>query len=397
MATRIIRSWLVISMCAVSTAALAQDDGARGPVERALAWTETKVDGAAGARDGFYPEFGSVIVGGGIAAGPGFRTHLAGNRMMIDVSGALSMRGYANAQSTIAWPQLAGGRMAAGAQLRYNDFTQINYFGIGRDAARDAQTDYRLKYVDASAFATWRAGRSISISGRAGMMRRADMESGTSTIVPSIEQRFDASTAPGLFAAPNYVHADASIDADTRDVPGYPTAGGRYRLSVAAYRDREFGRYSFESVEAEGIQYLPIGERSVASVRGRVDVTAASAGQVVPFYLMPSLGSGQSLRGYDDYRFRDRNAALVNAEWRSHVAGPVDAAIFYDAGSVASSVAALTANRLITDYGVGVRLHSRRHLLMRVDVARGTEGLHAIVSFTPSLSLSKRTLAPFVP
>jgi outer membrane protein assembly factor BamA len=118
----------------------------------------------------------------------------------------------------------------------------------------------------------------------------------------------------------------------------------------------------------------------------------------VPFYLLPTLGSGQSLRGYADYRFRDRDLLLLSAEYRLPLARALDAAVFYDAGTVAPTAAGVLSLRAMhTDYGIGVRAHSSKHVLVRLDVARSPEGMQAVVSFTPSMTLSKRTVAPYVP
>jgi outer membrane protein assembly factor BamA len=129
-----------------------------------------------------------------------------------------------------------------------------------------------------------------------------------------------------------------------------------------------------------------------------MDLSQSASGQQVPFYLLPVLGSGQSLRGYADYRFRDRNLVLLNAEYRWRLARVIDGAVFYDAGAVApAAIDAMSLRRLRADYGLGVRVHSKTHQVVRLDVARSREGMKAIVSFTPALTFSKRTIAPYVP
>ena len=37
---------------------------------------------------------------------------------------------------------------------------------------------------------------------------------------------------------------------------------------------------------------------------------------LIPYFMLPSLGSGSTLRGYSSYRFRDRHSMLMNAEFR---------------------------------------------------------------------------------
>ena len=71
-------------------------------------------------------------------------------------------------------------------------------------------------------------------------------------------------------------------------------------------------------------------------MRAWLAASDTDAGQAVPFYLEPSLGGHNSLRGYDDYRFHDRDLLLVNVETRVALMTHVDAALFLDAGNVAS-------------------------------------------------------------
>ena len=97
------------------------------------------------------------------------------------------------------------------------------------------------------------------------------------------------------------------------------------------------------------------------------------------------------------YRFRDQDAMLMDAEYRLPILRRVDAAVFYDAGTVAPTASAL-ARDLKSDYGVGIRVHSATHVLVRLDVARGSEGTRALVTFSGPLSMrNSRTAAPFVP
>lgn len=400
MTKRIIGTWIVMTACACASPAMAQttnSDEAPGKFARLLQRAETIVNGVDGVTQGVHPELGVSIVGGGPAGGVGYRVPLFDRRVVVDASAVLSIRGYKDVQTRIEMPRLASGRLGIGADLRYEDGTQINYFGIGAGSSADQASNYRLRYLDTAGFATIHLSPAVSITGRGGILQGATVAGGTSTLVPPIEARFENASAPGLGLRPDFTHADVALDVDTRDVPGYPRSGGRYRASLAAYHDRSENRFSFRRIEGEAAQYVPVGDRSVASLHARLDVSQTADGQQVPFYLLPSLGSGQSLRGYDDYRFRDRDAMLASAEWRTHLVGLFDIAGFVDTGSVAPTFGTLASNRLLADYGVGVRVHSASRLIVRLDVARGTEGMHTILSFSPSMAFSKRIVAPFIP
>jgi hypothetical protein len=100
---------------------------------------------------------------------------------------------------------------------------------------------------------------------------------------------------------------------------------------------------------------------------------------VVPFFLLPSLGSGSTLRGYSSWRFRDRHSLLFSGEWRwipSRLG--MDAAIFYDAGTVADRFEGLSIGDMKSNVGFGVRFHGPIATPLRIELARGSEGLQIV-------------------
>ena len=129
------------------------------------------------------------------------------------------------------------------------------------------------------------------------------------------------------------------------------------------------------------MQHLPIlRENWVLSFRGRVQSTLDDDDNV-PYFLMPSLGSGSTLRGYSTARFRDRHALLTSAEFRwipNRLA--LDMAIFYDAGKVANRRSALDFNNLTTNWGIGARFHGPTSTPIRLEVAKGSDGFHLVIS-----------------
>ena len=132
---------------------------------------------------------------------------------------------------------------------------------------------------------------------------------------------------------------------------------------------------------AEAVQHIPILRGYwVISLHGRLESTIGDDDQV-PYFLLPSLGGGSTLRGYSSWRFRDRHAALVSGEWRwmaSRLA--LDLALFVDAGTVAPRFDALTLGSFVSDYGIGVRFHSPVRTPLRVELAKGREGLRTVFS-----------------
>jgi len=188
----------------------------------------------------------------------------------------------------------------------------------------------------------------------------------------------DAPFAPGAGANPDYVHTAATAAVDWRPAADYARRGGLYQVARHHYADRG-NTYSFDRLDAEIVQHVPIlRENWVASFHARLESTLGDDSQV-PYFLLPALGSGSTLRGYSSWRFRDRHSMLVSGEWRwiaSRLA--LDLALFYDAGMVASAVDAIALRSFVSDYGIGARFHGPVRTPLRVELAKGREGARVV-------------------
>jgi outer membrane protein assembly factor BamA len=206
---------------------------------------------------------------------------------------------------------------------------------------------------------------------------------------------------PGV-SEPNadFLHTQISVTADTRDYPGRPTRGSHYRASTAAYSDMRVGAYSFRRYELEGLKLVPLLDGAVIlALRGWSVFSDTRAGGKVPFYLLPSLGGANTIRGFANYRFHDRHLLLANVESRWPLFQHVDAAVFVDAGTVAARVKDLGFDK--TAYGFGLRVHSHMSTTARVDIAHGAEGWQVVFRLDDVFRLSRRSqwtaAVPFVP
>jgi outer membrane protein assembly factor BamA len=387
-----------VAQPSAATSQSAPSSNRPGLFQRSVTWAGDKMAGSGNSNDGFYPEVGMVPGAGWLSVGPGYRHHLFGDAALVSASAAMSIRHYSTLQSQLEWPTLFSNRLSLGVAGKYQDFTQINYFGVGPDSEKSAWSDYRLKSVDLGGTAIYRPSYWLSIGGGAGYIRNLDIAPGTSAIHPPVNDGFDENTAPGLLLQPRYRHTDVFVGGDTRDVRGYTKSGGLYRLGLINFQDLSASAQSFRRVDADATQYVALLRRDwILSVRGHIALTQTGAGNKVPFYMMPTIGGHNTLRGYNDYRFRDRNAAAFGAEYRLPVFRMVDAALFAEAGSVAPTARGLWREGFNRDFGVGVRLHSSTKTFARVDVARGQEGTRVSASLTASLGGSRRSVVPYVP
>src|SRR4029077_18646406 len=267
------------------------------------------------------------------------------------------------------------------------------------------QSGYRFRNTDVVGYATVQATRWLSVSGRFGdiLQPRLSAAAGPRVIVPSTVDGFSDASAPGILGPPSFLHGDVLVAADLRDHKGHPTGGGLYQFVAATYLDRDSGTYTFRRYEVDAAQFVPLfTKRWILALHGREVFSDASSGHVVPFYLMPSLGGKNTLRGYHDYRFHDNDMEAFNAESRWALFTHLDAAVFADAGRVASRVADLDLQHLKQSYGAGLRVHNATATLVRLDVGHSPEGWQVFLKisdpFKRSVPISGRAaVVPFVP
>jgi hypothetical protein len=195
---------------------------------------------------------------------------------------------------------------------------------------------------------------------------------------PSVETAFSPETLPGLGAKATYVHSEGTVGFDWRTAPGYSRRGGFYGVTLHDYADRD-KQLGFRQVNYEAIQHVPIlREAWVVSLHGLAQTTYTKSDQEIPFFMLPSLGGGSTLRGFTSWRFRDRDSLLLQVEWRIMANNFFDTAVFYDAGKVAARPTGLDLRGLKSDYGFGLRFHGPLATPLRVEMARSREGLAII-------------------
>ena len=325
----------------------------------------------AGEPRGFYPWLGSVYPGGGFAGGLGYRKPF-GDDGAVNVFGGYSVGTFSRAQVDVALPTFAAHRARLTLSGRYIDAPDVRYFGTGNGSSRTDQTRFGYTPVAGGARLDITPTRYFTLGGGADYL---SIDTSSGRTAPSIEERFSPFDTPGLGVGEfTYVNSTAYAAFDWRKTPGYSGRGGLYRVQFDDFREQDRDEFSFRSLEAEVRQLVPILRANwVISLRGLATVTDLDDTSVVPFFMLPSLGGGSTLRGYPDFRFRDRNRLLMGAELRWTPARFMDMAVFYDTGKVAARREDLDFENLKDSYGIGVRIVGPEGYLLRVEVARSRE------------------------
>jgi hypothetical protein len=332
--------------------------------------------------DGFFPRLGGITTGGGFALGAGYRRHVLDDRLRLETSFAQSFKGYREIAGDVLFPQLFGGRMLAGTEITYRKFPQEDFFGLGNDTVEDARANYRIQGTDFSGMAAYRPRPWFSAGTRIGVLD-VELGSGSDSAYPSIEALFSAAETPGFAAQPDFRYGELFADVDTRDERGNPRSGGHYRFGWLRYSDLGLYQFNFSRVTVEASQFLPIFDKKrVFMVRFRTILTNPDEGNDVPFFMMPALGGSHTLRSVDDFRFRDNNLILLNAEYRWETFTGLDMALFADAGKVTADRGDVDLTGLRKAYGIGFRFGTYHGTFFRFDVGHGQDGFRFYVKFS---------------
>lgn len=137
-------------------------------------------------------------------------------------------------------------------------------------------------------------------------------------------------------------------------------------------KDRE--PISFSQATADLRQYaaLPWSERQVLAFQVYSQISTAG----VPFQAMPTLAGDGRMRGFFAGRFRDRDVALAQLEYRVEIWGRLGLAVFGGLGNVAARLSDLDLRHPKASGGGGVRvlLDRAQGINVRLDVGTTNTG-----------------------
>jgi surface antigen Omp85-like protein len=334
--------------------------------------------------DGWYPRFG-ITRGSGFALGPGYRTHVLGDQVLVDVSGALSYRLYKAFDIRARWLQTWHERAELWTDYRIEDYPQEHFYGIGPETTPTTRTSYDLHGSDVRVRGELKPWPWLKTGLIAGYLTPR-IGRGHAPDFPSTEEIFTDATVPGLVRQPDFVHTEVFADVDYRENDGNPTGGGFYHVAYGAWNDRTLDRYDFQRFDSNFAQYVPLTANRRHIVSGRLDVSFVNNAPAsrVPFYVLPYIGGQDTVRSFREFRFRDENAMSFGAEYRWIPRQWVSGVLFADFGKVGHNWQDLNLSELKKGYGFGMRVHSKSQTFASLDFGfGGGEGWRTFLKIGP--------------
>jgi hypothetical protein len=167
---------------------------------------------------------------------------------------------------------------------------------------------------------------------------------------------------------------------DSRNNAFSPTKGEYIQLSYLNYNKYLGSRYNFNGYLIDARKYILSFSKNVFAMQ----VYGQFNNGNVPFRNMSTLGGPNLLRGYYMGRYRDKNAIIIQGEYRMPIYKRWGMVVFGGMGEVSDKLGSLSFRELKYSAGTGVRfaLKPKERLNLRLDLAVGqkSSGLYFYVS-----------------
>jgi hypothetical protein len=346
-----------------------------------------------------HPVIGGVASGGGLGFGVGYDSP-EDTRWYQQAEAMVTVRRYWSLEGEVGRRSLSQ-RSQIGAFGAVRHMGRLDYFGIGPQSVFEDRSAYRQREHTFGTRGWFRVTPAVRVGGTVAAYM-TDLGPGRSPTVRSIEEVFNPTDVPGFNAQQTFGRyrgfveftnpriADEALEAEQYR--------GRYQFAVEAVRDHSSGSTNnFNRVETEVQQRIP-GIRPGQRLTLHGFVATTHGGDDVPYYMLYTLGGSgglksfrpdllggdgtrASLRGFRNYRFRDRDLLLMQAEYRIPLHKYVHSSVFVDAGQVAPRVSDLFSD-LKANTGFSLSFVRKGKTVGRMDLGfGGGEGVHLFWSF----------------
>jgi hypothetical protein len=296
---------------------------------------------------------------------------------------------------------------------------KLDYYGLGNFSGRQNLAFFGMRETIFGGNATY------PVLGASGLAlygelngRWVEIRGRTSENGPSIEQRYNNITAPGLAQQPAYFEPAGGLkfvrDFSSRLALNYSATFHEFaavsdshysfqRLNldfnhnIPLYRNQQSSPLQPQVGPDESPARLVTPHRFTRNREGSIGLRAllvesfTSNGNVVPFYFQPTLGgsdiSGENmLPSYPDYRFRAPNLLLFRASIEHSIWGPIGAMFMADTGKVGLTRGELGFDHFRHSYAAGLTFRAGGFPFVQVLFAwGGNEGTHTIATIAPGV------------
>lgn len=242
-------------------------------------------------------------------------------------------------------------------ELSFNSYSTY-YWGIGVDngLCEQNKSKYLLLNFDVSVDHLWGLSRNLYI----GPLIRFEYT--------NAQNIHNVELWSGQPYATSFIIFGAKLQLDGRDNYTAPSQGW---LAEAAFSYNQglssSCRKGFSAVNFNLCNYSPVWKSGVIASRLHGNLTLGS----VPWCYMPTLGASETMRGYYEGQYRDKNEFDLTVELRQHLYRRSGVVVWGGVGSVFPSFSELRSRYLLPSFGFGYRWEFKKKTNIRVDFGFG--------------------------
>jgi outer membrane protein assembly factor BamA len=264
----------------------------------------------------------------------------------------------------------------AGYRVRPN----ARYFGIGYQTEKSDESFYTHRLLWSGLSYRTAIGADLFITGDAllssiGTQRPRDDDRIAITSV------FQNALPYGYGTTTHGVSLGTAITHGGVDETGRPEKGGSRRLKATYFQGLWDDDSRFWTYRLDIQQFIPLWYRfHVLALRTHITWLDQVGSVPIPFQRLMTNDDPDLMRGFSDFRWRDRGMAVLSAEYRwplwvlTHPdATGLDLYLHTDVGQVFSNIDQISWDNLTFSYGAGVRILAKRGFVLRLEYARSSE------------------------
>ncbi len=319
-------------------------------------------------------QFGDLPMGSGFALGPVQEWENSSDTLRTRVWAIGSVYQFYNVGVGIKLPRVSSQHLAVTVDASRAYSPRLDFYGLGPTSLKSNRTDYLREDNIVNLGVVWPLLEHFEPNCNL-TQDFLNIGPGTNPNVTSTNLKFGPLQAPGINYQTNYLMAGCTAPVDFRDNPDFPHAGTAASLRFEHFGAETISENSFNRVSASAEHYIPFwNKKRVIGLHAATDLSLHGDRRVVPFYMMPTLGGNDDLRGFRPRRFYDENSFVMNAEYRWEICTGFEMALFADSGKVFHRPGDFDFHDLQSDAGIGLRFNNGRSTVMRIDTGFSREG-----------------------
>jgi hypothetical protein len=337
-------------------------------------------------------KFGGLPTGGGFSLGPQYTRqdlladHLTSNTFIVG-----STRKWYGGTTSLDFHGLLDDHLQFIVDGGYQNAASVYYFGDGPNSLKGDKTDFRREFTTTHVATLGHfLDQKLTVGYVVGGLL-VHVGPGDQSGLPTTQDLFTEADTPGLVQQSNFLTGTTTVQLDLSHLGFSNPEGLQLEADDSQFFDQSGNHANFHLLQTQATYYLPFTNGMRTFVLRARNVTAfAEDGQVVPFYLQPTLGGPDDLRGYERYRFYGNGTSVVSGEYRWSITQTLEMAVFGDGGNVYQRPGLIGLRDLRGDGGFGIRFKNKQASVMRLDVGFSPEGVSVWFVFNDAFSKLSR-------